>query len=83
MTDIRYRNHPTVMVKNIVLVSVIIFFISIGSYDYPTVMMAFVAAVALISAIMVLFWARTTITFCQNEIIVESNILYKRKKTIP
>jgi putative membrane protein len=71
------------MVKNIFLALIVMFPLSIQFYGSPAAMAVFAAAAVFVFAFLVLFWARTTITFGQNEIIVESNVLYKKRKTIP
>lgn len=84
MTEpVAMRNHPTVMIKNIFLVCLIMFFISLSFIGYTPGMIAMVIVTIVLSLLMVLFWARTTIEFTEDEAIVESNVFYKKKKTIP
>ena len=85
MTEPALRNHPTMLVKNILLVVVIMFFVllSTSTTGYLPAMLIIAVVTVLLSLIMVLYWARTTITFTEDEAIVESNVFYKKKKTIP
>lgn len=86
MNDRQLRNHPTVIIRNsisvVIIVAVIMFSFfenGVGSLG----LFALVVMVASIILILVLSWARTTISFEDDEIITEHNLFYKKKKTIP
>lgn len=88
MTDAVYRNHPLIILKNagsFLFIGLIMVF-SFGYRDLD----ALIAVPLLICIIMAaaigiaaLFWSRTTICLESDSIIVESRIVYKKKKTVP
>jgi Predicted membrane protein len=85
MTEEKFRNHPTVMIQNlaIAMFMMLISLMNVLMMDafFGAIIMAAIVAAAII--ISVIFWARRTISFGAEEAVVESNILYKKVKTIP
>jgi len=85
MTEEKFRNHPTVMIQNLVVVMFVMFIslvnIILEDALIGAIILAVIAVVGL--TISVIFWARRTISFGVEEAVVESNILYKKVKTIP
>jgi len=78
------RNHRSVVVKNVISLSLIILIMTLGTVDPLTVSIS-VAAVLIcaVSAFCYIYWAKTFITITDEDIIVERNTLFKKKKTIP
>lgn len=87
MNERKYRNHPTVMIQNTILLVVILGFIIISfmkDSNVPIGATYFILAIFIIWELLVFIsWKRTTITFESDQAIVESNVFYKKKKTIP
>ncbi|MDR1690882.1 MAG: PH domain-containing protein [Candidatus Methanoplasma sp.] len=83
MTDVTYRNHPTVMIRNILIIGFVMLYISFSARGSSAMLIGVVVLFALLCIFVVLFWAKTTITFGPNEAVVNINVLYKRKKIIP
>lgn len=82
MTDPKIRNHPTVIIQNLVALAVIAAIVLIS---VPTVVgLVIFAAILAIGALMLAwFWSKTTISFTPENIVVEHDLLFKKRKTIP
>ena len=84
MNDQKFRNHPTVIINNIVAVAVMLFIICISIPNIDLTMISiFLLILALATGIFILAWRRTTITFEKDQIVVEHNLIYMKRKTIP
>ena len=84
MNDQKFRNHPTVIINNIVAVAFILFITCISIPNIDLIMISiFLLILALATGIFILAWRRTTITFEKDQIVVEHNLIYLKRKTIP
>lgn len=78
-----YRNHPVALLKNIFVVLIIMFVITIGMSGSLELIAVMCVITVILCLLMVVFWLKTTITFGPNEAIVEFDFIYKKRKTIP
>jgi len=85
MTEEKFRNHPTTMIQNLVLITFVMFFSLINTIlmDMFIGLIIVAAIVTIAFVIICIYWARRTISFGPDEAVVESKILYKKMKTIP
>ena len=85
MTEERFRNHPTIIVQHLAIITFAMIFAMVNllmsDFLIGIIVMLVILGVALV--FIILYWARRYITFHENEAIVESNIIYKKRKTIP
>lgn len=84
-----YRNHPTVILRNLLLFAVFAFLMSISLmknpeiFAEPAILVALVAIALGFVGYFVLYWYRATIRIEDNNIIAEYGVLYLTKKVIP
>ena len=85
MSEERFRNHPTTIIQNLVLVFFFGLFtlnsIILSDFLLGGIVLLVILGIGLIFT--VIYWAKRTIIIGKEEAIVESNIFYKRKKNIP
>ena len=85
MSEERFRNHPTTIVQHLFVIIVILIFslnsIIMGDLQLGLIIIGVIVIGGLIGTI--IYWSRRTMTFTETEAIVESNILYKKRKVIP
>ncbi len=85
MTGEKIRNHPSVILENLVQVVLILFLMFISAAPLRTLEAFLVVAAFLGAAAILLFlrWRKTTVQFNENEMVVERNTIFKMKKSIP
>lgn len=88
MTDRTYKNHPTVMIQNTILVVFVFAMMSLslmkpGAHVDMMLIYGAIAVFIILELFIVYAWKKTTITFEPDQIVVDSNVIYKRRKTIP
>lgn len=87
MSDKSYRNHPTAMVQNIVLLMIITFFMIMGPCiekgGVSLLISIMLVAFVIVIVISYLFWRSASIEFGDTDVIVKHNLLYRKRKTIP
>ena len=76
------RNHPSVIVQNIVTVVLFMFFACVVFSKKEMYFLA-VIIIVLWSVLCIVFWARQVILFNEKEITVIRNAAFKNKKVIP
>ncbi|MDR2846289.1 MAG: PH domain-containing protein [Candidatus Methanoplasma sp.] len=79
----KLKNHFSVVVQNLSVTAIVLIFIFSSAYDVKYIFFILAAVLVAATALFVLFWSRTTIEFGDDGAVVESNVLFKRKKTIP
>ncbi|OPY34581.1 MAG: Bacterial membrane flanked domain protein [Methanomassiliicoccales archaeon PtaU1.Bin124] len=85
MTGERLRNHPTVILDNLVQTAFVIFIVLIFTLRiWASEAFLIVGGVLCLLTIMFYWrWRKTFIHFNENELVVERNTLFSMKKTIP
>lgn len=88
MTEESYKNHPTAIIQNVLIASIVFFAMAISfikpGEEVPWGASYVIAVIfAAVIALIVYAWKKTTITFEKDQIVVYSNVIYKKRKTIP
>ncbi|MDR0887813.1 MAG: PH domain-containing protein [Candidatus Methanoplasma sp.] len=79
----RIKNHFSIVVQNLAKTAIFLAFVIYLTAGPEYFLWPFLILTAVSAPFFVLFWARTTIEFEEDGAVVESNILFKKKKTIP
>ena len=77
-----YRNHPAALVKNIGLILIILFFVSVSTGGNDGAMMASLMVSAVLAVVLIVAWLRTTMTVYDDHLVVESRIISVKTRTI-